>query len=123
MRSRGIFRGKANRSQEAMKALEEKLRVIAQREASVRQEAYEMLDIVTGVIGELEDAGDELVAKYQAYEKGKKTYQGGYFIGRLLKAVIRFINRWTSSKEQLDVLMKKQESMNKKLQEGHGTDS
>ena len=45
MRSRGVFRGKANRSQEAMKALEEKLRVIAQREASVRQEAYEMLDI------------------------------------------------------------------------------
>ena len=82
-----------------------------------------MLDIVTGVIGELEDAGDELVAEYQAYQKGRKTYQGGSFIGRLIRAVIKFINRWTSSKEKLDVLIKKQESMNKKLQEDHGTDS
>ena len=60
-----------------MKVLEEKLRAIAEREATVRAEAYEMLDIVTGVIGELEDAGDELVAEYQAYQKGRKTYQGG----------------------------------------------
>ncbi len=123
MRSRGIFRGKANRSQEAMKALEEKLRVIAQREASIRQEAYEMLDIVTGVIGELEDAGDELVSEYQAYVKGRKTYAGGSFIGRLIKAVINFINRWTRSKEKLELIIKKQESMNRKLEEDNGTNS
>ena len=123
MRSRGIFRGKANRSQEAMKALEEKLRVIAQREASVRQEAYEMLDIVTGVIGELEDSGDELVSEYQAYVKGRKTYAGGSFISRLIKAVVNFINRWTRSKEKLEVLIKKQDSMNRKLEEGDGTNS
>ena len=123
MRSRGAFRGQAERSREAMKALEEKLRVIAQREASVRQEAYEMLDIVTGVIGELEDAGDELVSEYQAYVKGRKTYAGGSFIGRLIKAVINFINRWTRSKEKLEVLIKKQESMNRQLEEGDGTNS
>ncbi len=123
MRSRGAFRGRAERSREAMKALEEKLRVIAQREASVRQEAYEMLDILTGVIGELEDAGDELVSEYQAYVKGRKTYAGGSFIGRLIKAVINFINRWTRSKEKLEVLIKKQESMNRQLEEGDGTNS
>ena len=123
MRSRGAFKGQARKSQEAMKFLEQKLRSIAEREASVRAEAYEMLEIVTGVIGELEDAGDELVAEYKAYEKGRRTYQGGSFIGRLIRAVIKFINSWTSSKEKLDVLIKKQESMNKKLQEGHGTDS
>ena len=123
MRSRGAYKGQARKSQEAMKVLEQKLRAIAEREASVRAEAYEMLEIVTGVIGELEDAGDELVAEYKAYEKGRKTYQGGSFIGRLIRAVIKFINRWTSSKEKLDVLIKKQESMNKKLQEDHGTDS
>ena len=85
----------------------------------------EIMDSATRLrfIGELEDAGDELVAEYKAYEKGRKTYQGGSFIGRLIRAVIKFINRWTSSKEKLDVLIKKQESMNKKLQEDHGTDS
>ena len=66
---------------------------------------------------------DRLVAEYKAYEKGRRTYQGGSFIGRLIRAVIKFINNWTSSKEKLDVLIKKQESMNKKLKEGHGTDS
>ena len=55
MRSRGAFKGQARKSQEAMKVLEQKLRLIAEREASVRAEAYEMLEIVTGVIGELED--------------------------------------------------------------------
>ena len=41
-----------------MQQLETKLREIANREASIRQEAYEMLEIVTNVVGELEDAGD-----------------------------------------------------------------
>ena len=36
-----------------LKVLEQKLRAIAEREASVKAEAYEMLEIVTGVIGEL----------------------------------------------------------------------
>ena len=38
-----------------MRPLEENLRQIAQRKASVRADAYQMLEIVTGVIGELED--------------------------------------------------------------------
>ena len=39
-----------------------------------------MLEIVTGVIGELEDAGDELVAEYKAYEKGKKHIEGDHLL-------------------------------------------
>jgi len=106
-----------------MDVLEERLRSIATREASVRAEAYEMLEIVTNVIGELEDAGDDLVTEFKAYQEGKKTFQGGSFIGRLIKAVIRFITRWTRSKEELQKLIDKQESMNKKLQEDDGSDS
>ncbi len=120
MRGRRAYKGQARKSQEVIKFLEQKLRMIAEREASVRAEAYEMFEIVICVIGELEDAGDELVEEYKGYEKGRKTYQGGSFIGRLIRAVIKFINRWTISKEKLDVLIKKQESMNKKLEEGHG---
>lgn len=105
-----------------MRALEEKLRQIAEREASVRAEAYEMLEIVTGVIGDLEDAGDDLVNEFAAYQKGRKTYAGGSFIGRLIQAVIRFINRWTRSKQQLEVLLEKQASMKQQLESGDGPD-
>ena len=52
MQSRGQYRGKAERNRAAMQRLEEKLREIANREASVRQEAYEMLEIVTNVVGD-----------------------------------------------------------------------
>jgi len=120
MVSRGIHRSQSQRSREAMRALEEKLRQIAEREASVRAEAYEMLEIVTGVIGDLEDAGDDLVNEFAAYQKGRKTYAGGSFIGRLMQAVIRFINRWTRSKQQLEVLLEKQASMKQQLESGDG---
>lgn len=122
MVSRGIHRSKAQRGQEAMRALEEKLRRIAEREASVRAEAYEMLEIVTGVIGELEDAGDDLVNEFAAYQKGKKSYAGGSFIGRLVQAVIRFIGRWSRSKQQLEVLLDKQASMKQQLESSDGQD-
>ena len=54
-----------------------------------------MLQIVTDVIGDLEDAGDDLVNEFGAYQLGRRSFQGGAFIGRLVKSVIRFINRWT----------------------------
>ena len=123
MRSRGQYRSQSAKSRAAMNVLEERLRNIAEREASVRAEAYEMLEIVTNVIGELEDAGDDLVSEFNAYQEGKKTYQGGSFIGRLIKAVIRFINRWTSSKDQLQKILDKQESMKKQLELSDGSDS
>jgi hypothetical protein len=122
MVSRGIHRGKAQRGQEAMRALEEKLRRIAEREASVRAEAYEMLEIVTDVIGDLEDAGDDLVNEFAAYKKSKRSYAGGSFIGRLMQAVIRFINRWRASKDKLEVLLEKQASIQQHLEASDGPD-
>lgn len=122
MVSRGVHRSQSQRSQQAMRALEEKLRSIAEREASVRAEAYEMLEIVTGVIGDLEDAGDDLVNEFAAYQKGRKTYAGGSFIGRMIQAVIRFINRWRNSKQQLEVLLQKQASMKQQLESSDGPD-
>ena len=68
MIARGRFRVQAQRGREAMVALENKLRAIAEREASVRAEAYEMLEIVTNVVGELEDAGDDLVNEFGLYQ-------------------------------------------------------
>ena len=93
MVSRGVFRSKADQNRAAMRELEMRLRSIAEREASVRQEAYELLEIVTNVVGELEDAGDDLVNEFGLYQKGKGTYQGGMFIGRLIKALATFIRR------------------------------
>ena len=122
MLSRGKFRSSSIKNRAAMDVLEERLRAIAEREASVRAEAYEMLEIVTNVIGELEDAGDDLVTEFHAYQEGKKTYQGGSFIGRLIQAVIRFITRWTRSKEELQKLIDKQESMKKRLELSNGSD-
>ena len=98
MVSRGLYRGKADRNRAAMQQLETKLREIANREASIRQEAYEMLEIVTNVVGELEDAGDDLVNEFGAYQMGRRSYQGGGFLGGLIKAIARFIRRWTSTK-------------------------
>jgi recombinational DNA repair ATPase RecF len=122
MVSRGVHRSQAQRSRSAMSALEERLRRMAEREASVRAEAYEMLEIVTGVIGDLEDAGDDLVNEFAAYQKGRRSYAGGSFIGRLIQAVIRFINRWRASKDKLDVLLEKQASMQQKLESADGPD-
>ena len=69
MVSRGIYRSQSHQNRAAMHELENKLRSIAEREASVRQEAYEMLEIVTKVVGELEDAGDDLVNEFGSIRK------------------------------------------------------
>ena len=122
MVSRGVFRGKAEQNRAAMQELETKLRAIAEREASVRQEAYEMLEIVTNVVGELEDAGDDLVNEFGLYQKGKSTYQGGSFIGRLIKAVATFIRRWTGTKQQLAAIVEKQQAVQLSLEATDGQD-
>ena len=71
MVSRGVFRSKADQNRAAMQELETRLRAIAEREASVRKEAYEMLEIVTNVVGELEDAGDDLVNESACIRRAK----------------------------------------------------
>ena len=116
MRSRGWYRGNSERQKSVMGELESKIRAMAEREASVRAEAYEMLEIVTNVIGELEDAGDDLVSEYGNYKKGPKTVAGGSYIRGLIGAVIRFINRWSRSKEQFEQLVVKQQSMRNELE-------
>ena len=122
MVSRGVFRSKADQNRVAMHELEQRLRSIAEREASVRQEAYAMLEIVTNVVGELEDAGDDLVNEFGLYQKGKSTYQGGRFIGRLVGAVIRFIRRWTSTKQQLSAIVERQQAVQLSLEGTDGQD-
>ena len=120
--SRGVFRSKADQNRAAMQELETRLRSIAEREASVRQEAYELLEIVTNVVGELEDAGDDLVNEFGLYQKGKGTYQGGTFIGRLIKAVATFIRRWTGTKQQLAAIVEKQRDVQLTLEGTYGSD-
>ena len=122
MISRGVFRSKADQNRTAMQELETRLRAIAEREASVRKEAYEMLEIVTNVVGELEDAGDDLVNEFGLYQKGKSTYQGGRFIGRLVGAVIRFIRRWTGTKQQLAAIVEQQQAVQRSLEANDGQD-
>jgi Arc/MetJ-type ribon-helix-helix transcriptional regulator len=122
MVSRGVFRSKADQNRAAMHELEQRLRTIAEREASVRQEAYAMLEIVTNVVGELEDAGDDLVNEFGLYQKGKSTDQGGRFIGRLVGAVIRFIRRWTSTKQQLSAIVERQQAVQLSLEGTDGQD-
>ena len=82
-----------------------------------------MLQIVTDVIGDLEDAGDDLVNEFGAYQLGRRSFQGGAFIGRLVKSVIRFINRWTSSKEKLEILVQKQNQIKNQLEADNGENS
>ena len=122
MVSRGVYRSKADQNRAAMKELETRLRAIAEREVSVRKEAYEMLEIVTNVVGELEDAGDDLVNEFGLYQKGKSTYQGGRFIGRLVGAVIRFIRRWTGTKQQLAAIVEQQQAVQLSLEGSDGQD-
>ena len=122
MVSRGVFRSKADQNRAAVQELETKLRAIAEREASVRKEAYDMLEIVTNVVGELEDAGDDLVNEFGLYQKGRSTYQGGSFIGRLIKAVTTFIRRWTGTKQQLAAIVEQQQAVQRSLEATDGQD-
>ena len=122
MVSRGLFRSKADQNRTAVLELEARLRSIAEREASVRKEAYELLEIVTNVVGELEDAGDDLVNEFGLYQKGRRTYQGGGFIGRLIKAVATFIRRWTGTKQQLAAIVEKQQAVQLSLEGTDGQD-
>lgn len=63
-----------------------------------------MLEIVTSVIGNLEDAGDDLTNEFARYQKGRTTYAGG-----------GFISRWPHTKQNLDTLLEKQEAMKRQL--------
>jgi hypothetical protein len=76
-----------------------------------------MLEIVTAIAGDLEDAGDDLVNEFGRYKLGRKTYQGGSFLGGLVQAVIRFINRWTHTKERVVQLDQKRQELIEKTKD------
>lgn len=52
-------------------------------------------------LSDLEEAGDDLVNEFGRYKLGRQSFQGGSFLGGLVQAVIRFINRWTHTKERV----------------------
>jgi len=117
MRSRGQHRSLATRAREETTQLKQRLLDLAAREASVRTDIYQMLEIVTAIAGDLEDAGDDLVNEFGRYKLGRKTYQGGSFLGGLVQAVIRFINRWTQTKERVVQLDQKRQEIIEKTKD------
>lgn len=117
LRSRGQHKSLATKARSEAAQLRVRLLALAKREASVRTDVYEMLEIVTAIAGDLEDAGDDLVNEFGRYKLGRRTYQGGSFIGGMVQAVIRFINRWTHTKERVVELDKKRQAFLEKSQE------
>ena len=117
IRSRGQHRSLANKARDETAQLKQRLLDLAAREASVRKDVYEMLEIVTALAGDIEDAGDDLVNEFGRYKLGRRTYQGGSFLGGLVQAVIRFINRWTHTKEKVVQLDQKRQEFIEKTKE------
>jgi hypothetical protein len=117
LRSRGQHRSLAKKAREETSLLKQRLLDLAAREASVRKDVYEMLEIVTALAGDIEDAGDDLVNEFGRYKLGSKTYQGGSYLGGLIQAVIRFINRWTRTKGKVVELDQKRQEFIEKSKE------
>ena len=116
MISRGIHRSRSEKQGGQLLELGQRLRALAMREASVRAEAYAMLEIVTDVVEHLEDAGDEMGTAFGAYQLGRRSYNGGGSIGRLVQAVINFLNRWRTGKERFEQLSARQEALRASLE-------
>lgn len=116
MISRGIHRSRSEKQGGQLLELGQRLRALATREASVKAEAYAMLEIVTDVVEHLEDAGDEMGTAFGAYQLGRRSYNGGGSIGRLVQAVISFLNRWRTGKERFEQLSARQEALRASLE-------
>ena len=116
MISRGIHRSRSEKQGSQLLELGQRLRALATREASVKAEAYAMLEIVTDVVEHLEEAGDEMGTAFGAYQVGRRNYNGGVSIGRLVQAVISFLNRWRTGKERFEQLSARQEALRASLE-------
>ena len=116
MISRGIHRSRSEKQGGQLLELSQRLRALATREASVKAEAYAMLEIVTDVVEHLEDAGDEMGTAFGAYQLGRRSYNSGGSIGRLVQAVINFLNRWRTGKERFEQLSARQEALRASLE-------
>ncbi|MFO8238693.1 MAG: hypothetical protein R6U00_10705 [Prochlorococcaceae cyanobacterium] len=110
IRSRSQPRSLAGKAREEAATLKQRLLDLARREASVRKDVYEMLEIVTALAGDIEDAGDDLVNEFGRYQLGRKSFQGGSYLGGLIQAVIRFIGRWTRTKDRVTELDQKRQA-------------
>ena len=117
MISRGIHRSRAEKQGGQLQELGQRLRSLAARQASVKAEAYAMLEIVTDVVEHLEDAGDEMNTAFGAYQLGRRNYNGGGNIGRLMQAVINFLNRWRTGKDHFEQLTARQQSLRATLED------
>jgi len=117
MRSRGQHRNLATKARSEAALLKQRLLDLARREASVRKDVYEMLEIVTALAGDIEDAGDDLVNEFGRYKLGRQSYQGGSYLGGLIQAVIRFITRWTHTKGRVVELDQKRQAFLDKHQD------
>lgn len=117
MRSRAQHRRLANKAKEETALLRNRLTALASRDLPDRKEIYEILEIVTAIAGDIEDAGDDLVNGFSSYKKGRQSFQGGSSIGDLIRSVIHFINRWSRTKDRLGDLKQKQQELIDKSQE------
>ena len=121
MRSRAQHRRLAKKAKDETALLKERMTALASRDLPHRQELYELLEIVTAIAGDIEDAGDDLVNGFSRYKKGRQSFQGGGYIGDLIRAVIHFINRWGRTKDRLGDLKQKQQELINKSQDLLGT--
>ena len=117
MRSRAQHRRLANKAKDETTLLKERITALASRDLPQRKELYELLEIVTAIAGDIEDAGDDLVNGFSRYKKGRHTFQGGGYLGDLMRAVIHFINRWGRTKDRLGDLQQKQQELINKSQD------
>ena len=121
MRSRAQHRRLANKAKDETALLKERITALASRDLPQREELYELLEIVTAIAGDMEDAGDDLVNGFSRYKQGRQSFQGGGYIGDLIRAVIHFINRWGRTKDRLGNLKQKQQQLIDKSKDLLGT--
>jgi len=131
--SRGVFRSRSRQQSEQIQehnleqwSQSERLRELVSREAAVRARAYRLLEVVSEVMGHLEDAGDELSTAFGAFQLGKRrpgtSPLGGAAMPQLMKGVLHFLNRWRLGKQRFGVLMAEREALVAALEGADGRD-
>jgi hypothetical protein len=131
--SRGVFRSRSRKQSEQIggQNLEqwnqsERIRELIGREAAVKAKAYRLLEVVTEVMGHLEDAGDELSTSFGAFQLGKRrpggSAYGGAAMPQLMKGVLHFLNRWRLGKQRFGQLMVEREALVAALEGADGRD-
>jgi chromosome segregation ATPase len=100
----------------------QELKVLLEREAALRAEAYRVVDVVTEIIGKMEETGDDLVTELKHYQTGRRGYDGSRSLKGLIRAVIRFSNFWNRTRAEVDRLVSQNKGVERRLEELHGAD-